>query len=143
MSGGVEDVQIWDCDLGSSFSGIEVKTTAKRGGYVRGVTVRDCKAPRVMVHSVPYNDDGKAADSAPVLEHFTFAGLTLTGRALNDRQEWKDVAPVELVGFEAPDHLLRDVNFDGLTILAKAPRLPLQSCCDVTIRGLTCLPPQE
>ncbi|WP_294570638.1 glycoside hydrolase family 28 protein [uncultured Subdoligranulum sp.] len=143
MSGGVEDVQIWDCDLTNAFSGIEIKATAKRGGYVRGVTVRDCKAPRVMIHGVPYNDDGEAADTVPVLEHFTFAGLTLTGRALNSRQEWKDVAPVELVGFEGPDHALRDVNFDGLTITAKAPRLPLQSCCDVTLRGLTCLPPQE
>ena len=58
MSGGVEDVQIWDCDLANSLSGIEIKATPKRGGYVRGVTVRDCITPRVMLHSVPYNDDG-------------------------------------------------------------------------------------
>ncbi len=45
MSGGVEDVQIWDCDLANSLSGIEIKATPKRGGYVRGVTVRDCTAP--------------------------------------------------------------------------------------------------
>ena len=37
----------------------------------------------------------------------------------------------------------RDVNFDGLTITAKAPRLPLQYCSEVTLRGMTCLPPQE
>lgn len=143
MSGGVEDVQIWDCDLERSFSGIEIKGTPKRGGYVRGVTVRDCKAPRVLVHAVPYNDDGDPAETPPVFEHFTFAGLTLTGRALNRKQEWKDVSPVELAGFEGPAYALRDVNFDGLTITAKAPRLPLQYCCDVTLRGVTCLPPQE
>lgn len=61
MSGGVEDVQIWDCDLANSLSGIEIKATPKRGGYVRGVTVRDCITPRVMLHSVPYNDDGVPA----------------------------------------------------------------------------------
>lgn len=143
MSGGVEDVQIWDCDLENSFSGIEIKSSEKRGGYVRGVTVRDCKAPRVLIHAVPYNDDGEAAPTPPVLEHFTFAGLTLTGRALNSKCEWKDVSPVELSGFEDPGYALRDVNFDGLTITAKAPRLPLQYCCDVTLRGVTCLPPQE
>ena len=49
MSGGVEDVQIWDCDLANSLSGIEIKATPKRGGYVRGVTVRDCITPRVML----------------------------------------------------------------------------------------------
>lgn len=142
ISGGVEDVQVWDCDLTNSFSGIEIKTTAKRGGYVRGVTVRDCKAPRVMIHAVPYNDDGESAGVLPVLEHFTFAGLTLTGRALNGKREWKDVAPVELAGFEGPDGTLRDVNFDGLTITAKAPRLPLQYCSEVTMRGVNCLPAQ-
>lgn len=61
MSGGVEDVQIWDCDLANSLSGIEIKATPKRGGYVRGVTVRDCITPRVMLHSVSYNDDGVPA----------------------------------------------------------------------------------
>ena len=30
MSGGVEDVQIWDCDLANSLSGIEIKATPKR-----------------------------------------------------------------------------------------------------------------
>lgn len=44
MSGGVEDVQIWDCDFANSLYGIEIKATPKRGGYVRGVTVRDCTA---------------------------------------------------------------------------------------------------
>lgn len=143
MSGGVEDVQVWDCDLTNSFSGIEIKATAKRGGYVRGVTVRDCKAPRVMIHTVPYNDDGESAGVLPVLEHFTFEGLTLTGRALNNKREWKDVSPVELAGFEGANRALRDVNFDGLTITAKASRLPLQYCSEVTLRGVTCLPRRE
>ncbi|WP_300366768.1 glycosyl hydrolase family 28 protein [uncultured Subdoligranulum sp.] len=143
MSGGVEDVQIWDCDLETSFAGIEVKGTAKRGGYVRGVTARNCTAPRVMIHTVPYNDDGEGADKPPVFEHFSFEDLTLTGRALNRKGDWKDVSPVSLAGFEEPGHALRDVNFDGLTITAASPRLPLQYCCDVTLRGVTCLPAER
>ena len=42
MSGGVEDVKIWDCDVAASYSGIEIKGTPQRGGYVRNVSVRDC-----------------------------------------------------------------------------------------------------
>ena len=34
MSGGIEDVKIWDCDLENSVYGIEIKGTKKRGGYV-------------------------------------------------------------------------------------------------------------
>ena len=39
MSGGIEDVKIWDCDMGDSMSGIEIKATSKRGGYVRDISV--------------------------------------------------------------------------------------------------------
>lgn len=41
MSGGVEDVDIWDCDMSSSYCGIEIKGTQKRGGYVRNIHMRD------------------------------------------------------------------------------------------------------
>ena len=139
MSGGIEDVQIWDCDLTNSWSGIEIKGTPKRGGTVRGVTVRDCKAPRLMVHAVSYNDDGAPADTQPVFSHLNFERLTLTGRGLKDGQ-WKDVDPLELAGFDAPGHELRDVVLDDIRVEARAMLLPLQSCRGLTIRNLTCLP---
>lgn len=140
MSGGVEDVQIWDCDLENALSGIEIKTTPKRGGYVRGVTVRDCISPRVMVHSVPYNDDGTPAPDAPVLTHMTFERLTLTGRALGPDHNWQDVAPIELAGFAQPGHEIKDVLFRDITITAQEPALPLKLCSDVSFTNLCCKP---
>ena len=98
MSGGVEDVQIWDCDLANSLSGIEIKATPKRGGYVRGVTVRDCITPRVMLHSVPYNDDGVPAGAPPKLEHCFFERLTLTAEVLDHDRSRHDAAPIEIAG---------------------------------------------
>ena len=65
MSGGVEDVCIWDCDLGRSKYGIEIKGTKKRGGYVRNVHARDCTVSRVLMHAVGYNDDGVGAPTPP------------------------------------------------------------------------------
>lgn len=85
MSGGIEDVHIWDCDLANSYSGIEIKGTQKRGGYVRNIFVQDCVAPRVMIHSVPYNDDGVPAPAPPVFAHFRFEHVTLTGLALDHK----------------------------------------------------------
>jgi len=61
MSGGVEDIKIWDCDMGDSLCGIEIKGTEKRGGYVRNVQVMDCRVSRLLFHSVGYNDDGIGA----------------------------------------------------------------------------------
>lgn len=72
MSGGVEDVKIWDCNMAVSTSGLEIKATKKRGGYVRDVEVCDCTLSHVMVHSVGYNDDGIGSDVPPILENFKY-----------------------------------------------------------------------
>ena len=61
MSGGVEDVKIWDCDMEAALCGFEIKGTAKRGGYVKEIHVYDSVFPRVLMHSVGYNDDGISA----------------------------------------------------------------------------------
>lgn len=140
MSGGVEDVKIWDCDLQSSMSGLEIKGTNKRGGYVRGVQVRDCVAPRVMMHSVPYNNDGIPAPTPPVFENCVFSDLRLTGRMLDHQNNWNEVRPIELAGFEETGYALRNVVFENITITAKAPVLSLQYCEGVTLRNITCLP---
>ena len=79
MSGGVEDVRIWDCDLSDSRYGLEIKATRKRGGYVRDVHVRGCSMPRIMAHSVGYNDDGEGAKEAPFFSDIELRDLRLTG----------------------------------------------------------------
>lgn len=140
MSGGVSDVKIWDCDLERSMSGIEIKATNKRGGYVRGVEVRDCITPRVMMHSVPYNNDGVPAPHPPVLENCRFARLTLTGRMLDHDSVWNEVAPIELAGFAQPGYALRNVTFEDITITAPAPALHLQYCAGVSLQNITCQP---
>lgn len=116
MSGGINDVSIWDCDLIGSRYGIEVKATAKRGGYVRNISVRDCTIPRVMVHSVAYNDDGIGAGVLPVLEHYRFENLYITGCYINNQREKQPCTPLELSGFDDPGHYLRDVVFKHIQL---------------------------
>ena len=139
MSGGVEDVQIWDCDLANSLSGIEIKATPKRGGYVRGVTVRDCITPRVMLHSVPYNDDGVPAGAPPKLEHCFFERLTLTAEVLDHDRSRHDAAPIEIAGFDKPGYEVEDIVFKDITITKPSVALPLGLCRGVTLRNLACV----
>jgi len=134
ISGGIEDVGVWDCELAHSSSGIEIKGTKKRGGYVRNVWVRDCSSPRVMIHSVRYNDDGVPAAQPPVFEGFRFERLRLTGCAV-DRDRF-EVVPVELVGFDVPGHQLRGVVFQDCAITGGLPGLHLEYCEDITLEGL-------
>lgn len=139
MSGGVEDVRIWDCDLERAMSGIELKGTKKRGGYIRDVVVRDCITPRVMLHSVGYNDDGVPAPEPPVFERCQFSGLRLTCRALDHDGEWFPVDPIELKGFDKPGHEVRDIDFSDIRIVSpNVQNISLQYCTGVTLRDISC-----
>lgn len=110
MSGGVEDVRVWDCDFTRAMYGMEIKSTPKRGGYVRDVHVTDCVLPRVMIHRVGYNDDGIPAETAPVFENISFRHLQLTGRALNRVGIWEDVSLLELTGFDVQKLDIKDIH---------------------------------
>lgn len=140
MSGGVEDVAIWDCDLRVSMSGFEIKATKKRGGYVRHVSVRDCVIPRVMMHSVLYNDDGVGAKAPPVLSDCLFERLTLTGsyQASHDGGDMRPCAPIELIGFDVPGHEIRGVTFRNVTIANDAQGVVMKYTKNITLENITC-----
>lgn len=140
MSGGIEDVRIWDCNLKRAFSGIECKATKKRGGYIRDIMVRDCTAPRVMLHAVSYNDDGIAAPVPPVIENCHFENLELTCMALDHDGNWHNVVPMELAGFDVPGHELHNITFRRISISSKeAQSINLQYCKNITFEEISVL----
>ncbi len=111
MSGGVEDVRIWDCDLEKAVYGIEIKGTKKRGGYVRNVHMRDCRVARVLMHAVGYNDDGIGAKTPPRFTDCTFENVTISGRYMNRNSEIVECPAVEIVGFEEPGYEVQNIAF--------------------------------
>lgn len=144
MSGGIEDVKIWDCDMSNSLCGIEIKGTKKRGGYVRDVHVRDCAAARVMFHAVGYNDDGIGAPVPPVFESCSFEGVHITGEYFDKHTEGRaECNAIELVGFDEPGHELRDILFRDVTIgkegNTRKQTVTLQLCQNITFERLRCL----
>lgn len=140
MSGGIEDVRIWDCDLSHSLNGIEIKGTKKRGGYVRDIEVQDCVLPRLMIHTVGYNDDGIPAKHPPVLERCCFERLRITGCALNHREQWtwSDVTPIELTGFEEAGYELREVTFRDCTLGGGVQTVMMSNCKKITFENICC-----
>lgn len=116
MSGGIEDVEIWDCDLSCGLYGIEIKGTKKRGGYVRGIHVRDTIAPRILFHSVGYNDDGIGAPKPPVFENCVFERVRLLGAfmgksGVGEEGEWNPCQAIELCGFDVPGYEIKNIVF--------------------------------
>lgn len=132
MSGGVNDVKIWDCDLQHSMSGLEIKGTKKRGGYVRNIHVRDCILPRIQIHSVSYNDDGIGAPKPPVFESCLFEGLHLTGLFQDCHGDGKEhpCPVITLEGFDTPGHAIRNITFKDITLSPDTLQSIMLNCCD-------------
>lgn len=127
MSGGVEDVHIWDCDLGQAKYGLEIKGTKKRGGYVRNVHVHDCTVARILMHAVGYNDDGIGAAVPPKFRDCTFKNVCILGKSLTKPGVMVEVPAVELEGFDVPGFEVEDVEFRHCTI-ARTAEIKMQRC---------------
>ena len=136
ISGGIEGIRIYDCDLRNSAFGILIKGTRKRGGYVRDITVRDTSLPSVLVRSVNYNDDGIPAPAPPVFEHFLFERLRISGEALSLEGNREPVNPIELSGFEGEGYELCDVIIKDSEIERSGGAVILQRCRNVKLDGL-------
>lgn len=137
MSGGINDVRIWDCDMSNSVYGIEIKGTKKRGGYVRNIQVIDSKVSRILFHSVGYNDDGIGAPVAPVFENCSFERMQITGRNYNHKREWNDCEVIELCGFDEPGHEIKNILFRDIVLgeqgRKKMHSLSLGFCENITL----------
>ena len=139
MSGGVEDVFIWDCDLFGSNFGMEIKGTKKRGGYVRNIHVKNCRMPRIMMHSVRYNDDGEGSPTAPVFEDCLFEEVCLTGRAHMKNGTIEECNVLDLYGFEEAGHEIKNVTLRNVTVessLDSPAQMAFALCEGLNIEGL-------
>ena len=143
MSGGIEDVKIWDCDLENSVYGIEIKGTKKRGGYVRDIHVRDSVLPRILFHSVGYNDDGISAGIAPYFENCSFERVSLKGIYQEMDKTYTPCDAILLCGFGEPGHELRNISFSDVTLGdAEHPTtqmLSLRLCEHINFKNIKCL----
>ena len=133
MSGGVEDVKIWDCDLRHSLYGVQIKGTKKRGGYVRNVSVRDCVLPRFIVQAVPYNDDGEGSPVPPDFSSFRCERVHFTGWGRNYwEKEDRLLAVIDLTGFPEPGYEVRNASFLRCTA-ERETEIRLNHCRDIAI----------
>lgn len=140
MSGGVSDVKIWDCDFSNSMYGLEIKGTRKRGGYVRNVQVQNCSVPRILFHSVGYNDDGIGAQTPPRFENCSFKNMKITGICLDLIQgEIRACNPIELQGFEEEEYHIRNVAFKEISILnhpGDNPGIFIRNCKEISFSNI-------
>ena len=115
MSGGVDGVYIWDCDFAFSYNGIKIKTTPKRGGYVRNVHVYDSVFAAIHVLTdVPYNNDGEGAPTLPKIENISMKNVESLGICI-EQGERHIVPPITVSGL-SEQHPICDVEIKNLSL---------------------------
>lgn len=129
MSGGIKDIKIWDCDFGKSMYGLEIKGTKKRGGYVKNIHMQDCTVPRIMLHSVGYNDDGISAGAAPEFLDCVFENIEITGSYLDADNISRPCQAIELCGFDEEGHEIKNIAFRNIHINTKEDMPAIFSVC--------------
>ena len=125
MSGGVENVCVWDCDIAQSLCGLEIKATKKRGGYVKNVRMYHCQCPIIAIHSVGYNDEGEGSAVPPVFEDFYFEDIVVTGVCVITTGEKRLRPSVTVCGFDS-EHTAKNIVFKNVTMKERAEN-PMQT----------------
>ena len=144
MSGGIDDVKFWDCDVETSFAGINIKSTPKRGGYIRNVAVFRCKTSKILFRTfMNGNDDGESANQIPQLENFTFEDVEITGiETYTDNQRVDKANAVDAIGYPTNEGKLKNLKLKNLRLRYR-PMMPwhlldLQSVENVEIENIIC-----
>ncbi|MBR5900327.1 MAG: glycoside hydrolase family 28 protein [Clostridia bacterium] len=146
MSGGIDGVTVWDVDMSGACWGFSVKTIAKRGGYVKNVSIYDSIMSRVSFSSLyRCNLDGEPAPDVPFLGNYRIENVTLTGENYYispDGEKFdEDVAVIELAGFDKPGHEIQNVSIVDCKILkhpkGKLPRAEILRVKNLEIKNLT------
>ncbi len=120
MSGGVENVWVWDCDMPKMCHGLHIKSTRKRGGYVKNVHVNNCTFALMLIRAVPYNDDGEGAISPPEFSQFYFKNTTVMGLPFKGYGKAPQEFPrrhIVLCGF-GEDAKIQNVRFENMDVRA-------------------------
>jgi polygalacturonase len=100
LSGGIENVYVWDCDYQESVLGVNIKTTEKRGGYVKNVKAKNCKFVGIGVRTkYGCNNDGEGSGYLTEIENISFEDIYFYGRK-----------PEHII---CPDNYRCPIYFDG------------------------------
>lgn len=120
LSGGVENVFVWDCHFFDSW-GINIKTTPSRGGYIKNVRVQNSEVSSITVRTrFPCNDDGAAAGYLTELSDFYFEDLVLQGVFTADYlKDGKQLIPVISIDGFKNGASIKNVTFRNVKILPK------------------------
>ena len=145
ISGGVEDVTMWDLNAENGSLGIQIKTTRKRGGYIKNVRVYDSVLPSINVNgSYTCNADGESAGYLTAVENLSFENDILTGegKAIVYGDENRNVVKtiempiIRVIGFENDENNFKNIRFKNCFVKKKEKKFDRQKIEVENLNGL-------
>ena len=138
LSGGVENVYVWDCDYPDSFYGLSVKTAFPRGGYVKNVVMRNCKLTGLGIRTkYGTNLDGQGAGTLTKIENITMENISIYGEKHNRVIYPEDYKiPIYLDGFDGEGNEIKNVTIKNVKI-ERRPDGGTQDIHVKNVKGLT------
>ncbi len=141
LSGGIENVYIWDVVLEEGVRGFRIKTSKDRGGYVKNVWVSNYVTPAFFVDTMyECNGDGEGAKELTKIEDLYFENVTVQGTQYN-LTPW---ATMTVCGFDDEEHYIKNVTLKNVTVRAKntktAKDIVLNNVTNLKIENLNVIP---
>ena len=143
ISGGVDGVYIWDCVFLNSVRTINIKTTVKRGGYVKNFFVYNCNLRSFAIRTqLGYNNDGESAGYLTKIQNVCLEKVRFKSpdSMLFDASPFKDIPIVSLEGFDGEENYVDGVVFKDVSMERTGDKIKdtvyavnVKNCClDVT-----------
>ncbi len=111
LSGGIENVYIWDIVIQRSSRGIRVKTTRDRGGYVKNMMVSNASTPAFSIDTFyNCNGDGEPAPTLTKLENFYYENVNVTGKCT------LPFPGITLFGYDVEENAIKNVTLRNVTV---------------------------
>lgn len=103
ISGGIYNIYMYHLDFARTLYGLHIKTTLKRGGYVKHVFVNNATFPSINIRTVTYNDDGEASKEVSKFNDFHISNITLTSVIYLQEDKTDNCTAIQIEGFDKFD----------------------------------------
>lgn len=139
MSGGVEDVTIWNCYFLKAAVGVSLKTNRERGGYIKNVSAYNCVTRKLGLNVYYGNNDGEPAPYPPVIENIHFEDFTICGIARSTPTA--DFGNKYSMGYAVrfrsePSYKAKNISLKNITLLHRAV-IPFQDLTAENVENFT------
>ena len=137
VSGGIENIKIWDSDFSNSFFGLHIKTTKKRGGYINNLKVLDSKISRILIREVDYNDDGESSNELTSISNLSFKNIKIEYNSGDANYKKEADSYIYINGFNLDNNKSNNIKFRNLTInnKEKLKDYNIKNCSNVSINN--------